>query len=91
MHIKTKTIITIVIIGVLALFSTMTVSCSEGGAPPANYEELEFEYCSSTGSNKYHLKSCYWAKKIYERNLVMYQSQEDAISSGKISCKKCRP
>lgn len=49
------------------------------------------EYWGSKNSNKYHYPNCEWAQKINPKNLIKFNTPEDAIKAGYISCKVCRP
>lgn len=49
------------------------------------------EFWGSKNSNKYHYPDCRWAQKIKPNNLVKFSSPEEAIKSGYIPCKVCRP
>lgn len=52
---------------------------------------LADEFWASKKSNKYHYPTCQWAKKIKEENLIIFKTPEEAIKSGYIPCKVCRP
>ena len=52
---------------------------------------LSAEFWASKNSNKYHYPSCKWAQKINPRNLVKFNSPEQAIKAGYVPCKVCRP
>ena len=47
---------------------------------PSNQKECQF--VGSKNSNKYHVPSCQWAKRIKPENLVCFSSKEDAASKG---------
>lgn len=49
------------------------------------------EFWASKNSNKYHRPECRWAQKIKPANLIKFKSPEDAVNSGFIPCKVCRP
>ncbi|MEW6408645.1 MAG: Ada metal-binding domain-containing protein [Nitrospirota bacterium] len=49
------------------------------------------EFWASSKSNKYHYPTCKWAQKINPKNLIVFKSPEDAIKSGYIPCKVCKP
>lgn len=46
-------------------------------------------FVGSKNSNKYHLPSCQWAKRIKPENLVCFSSVEDAKSRGYQPDKNC--
>jgi hypothetical protein len=43
-------------------------------------------FVASKNSNKYHIPSCQWAKRIKPENLVCYKSAQDAEAAGKQKC-----
>jgi len=49
------------------------------------------EYRASSKSNKYHYPSCQWAQRIKPRNLIVFESPEEAVRAGYVPCKVCRP
>ena len=51
----------------------------------------EKTYVGSANSNKYHYTWCRWAQKISPKNKVIFNSAQEAISSGYIPCKVCKP
>ena len=52
---------------------------------------ISAEFWASINSNKYHYPSCKWAQKINPRNLVKFNSPEQAQKAGFLPCKVCRP
>jgi hypothetical protein len=52
---------------------------------------LSAEFWGSKNSNKYHYPNCKWAQKINPGNLVVFKSPNDAVKSGYIPCKVCKP
>lgn len=46
---------------------------------------------ASKWSRKYHNRDCQWARKISPKNLVGYESREDAARDGRQPCGACRP
>lgn len=52
---------------------------------------ISAEFWGSKNSNKYHYPDCRWAQKISPHNLVKFNSPEEAVKSGYIPCKVCRP
>lgn len=52
---------------------------------------LTAEFWASKKSNKYHYPTCRWAQKIYPENLIKFNSPEEAIKTGYVPCKVCRP
>lgn len=49
------------------------------------------KYVGSKNSDKYHITSCQWAKRINPDNLVSFDSPEAARKEGYIPCKVCKP
>lgn len=48
-------------------------------------------YYASVKTDKFHKPSCEWAQKISSKNLVTYDSRDDAIAAGKSPCQVCNP
>ena len=48
-------------------------------------------FVGSMRSTKYHYVECPMAKRIYRKNIVLFNSPEEAISRGYSPCKICRP
>ena len=51
----------------------------------------DFKYVGSKNSNKYHHPDCRWAKKISAKNLVTFETAQDAVKAGYVPCKACKP
>jgi methylphosphotriester-DNA--protein-cysteine methyltransferase len=49
------------------------------------------EFWASKNSNKYHYPSCQYAQKISPKNLIKFESPEQAIKAGYVPCKVCKP
>lgn len=49
------------------------------------------KYVASKNSNKYHKKSCSYAKKIKSKNKITFKSKSQAKKCGYKPCKKCHP
>ncbi len=54
-------------------------------------EAPQVEYVGSITSDKYHYRSCKWAKYIIPRKEVVFHSVAEAQKEGYISCPTCRP
>lgn len=52
--------------------------------PPANCA-----FVGSKNSDKYHLPTCQWAKRILPKNMVCFKSAEDAVAKGYQPDKGC--
>ena len=48
-------------------------------------------YYASVKTDKFHKPSCEWAQKISSKNLVTYNSRDEAIAAGKSPCEVCNP
>lgn len=46
-------------------------------------------FVGSKNSEKYHLPTCQWAKRILPKNLVCYKSEQEAIAKNKTGDKNC--
>jgi hypothetical protein len=55
----------------------------------ANTSPAECAFVGSKNSNKYHLSSCQWAKRIKPENIVCFKSAEDAVQKGYQPDKSC--
>ena len=51
----------------------------------------DYKYVGTKKSNKYHLPSCKWAKKIKPGNLRTFKSAKEAQAAGYVPCKVCKP
>ena len=58
---------------------------------PSQLHADNITYVGSSKSNKYHRRSCVWAGRISPKNLVVFNSPEEAISAGYVPCKVCKP
>jgi len=64
-----------------------TNSSSQTATQEKTTDEKECVYVGSKNSNKYHLPTCQFAKRIKPENLVCFKSKEDAESKGYTACK----
>jgi hypothetical protein len=51
----------------------------------------EYKYVASKNSKVFHKIDCRWAKNISPKNLVSYNSRDEAIEDGKKPCSTCKP
>jgi len=58
---------------------------------PANQAVTEYGYVASKNSEVFHKAGCRWANRIAQKNLVRYNSREEATKAGKRPCKMCKP
>lgn len=49
------------------------------------------EYWGSSQSDKFHCPSCRWAQKILKDNLIVFKTRQEALDSGYVPCKVCKP
>lgn len=49
------------------------------------------KFVASKKSNKFHKKSCSYAKKIKSKNKITFKSKAQAKKCGYKPCKKCHP
>jgi len=59
--------------------------------PAAESIVAEYRYVASKNSKVFHRPQCRWAKNISPKNLVNYNSRDEATKAGKRSCKQCKP
>lgn len=64
-----------------------------GSAGVADKETTEDnkEFWTSAKSNRYHLPSCRYAKKIKKEYLIIFETPEEAIDARYVPCKVCLP
>ena len=58
---------------------------------PAEQAVAKYKYVASKNSEVFHKPECRWAKKISPKNLVGYNSTDEATKAGKRPCKLCKP
>jgi len=58
---------------------------------PGKQAVAESKYVASKNSGVFHRPQCRWAKKISPKNLVDYNSRDEATKAGKRPCKQCKP
>jgi methylphosphotriester-DNA--protein-cysteine methyltransferase len=75
-----KKIRILVAIIVLAVFSVTYLSLA-----------ADYKYVGSRNSDKYHYPDCKWAKKISAKNLLTFESAQEASKTGYVPCKVCKP
>ncbi|MBA7538699.1 hypothetical protein ES705_30976 [subsurface metagenome] len=54
-------------------------------------EVQEYKYAASKKSEVFHYINCFYVAKIKPGNLILFKTREEAIASGRRSCKKCKP
>jgi hypothetical protein len=60
-------------------------------SPEKQIDAAKQKYVASKSSDIFHKPECRWAQNISQRNLVTYESREEAIKAGKKPCKTCNP
>lgn len=51
----------------------------------------EAAYVGNVKSLKFHYEDCRWAKKMKEENKVYFETREEALEQGYVSCGSCNP
>lgn len=59
--------------------------------PAAKPIVAEHKYVASKNSKVFHKPECSSAKRIKPKNLIGYNSRDEAINAGKRPCKRCKP
>jgi len=59
--------------------------------PAAKPAVAKYEYIASKNSKVFHKPECSSAKRILPKNLVGYNSRDEALKAGKRPCKQCKP
>ena len=67
------------------------LDAAQGTASQAKTRGQPVELWGSRNSDKYHLPTCRWAKKIAPRNLVKFRSAREAKEAGYKPCRTCTP
>ena len=49
------------------------------------------QYVASVNKEPFHRISCRWAQKISPKNVVYYNTREEAVQDGHRPCKVCKP
>lgn len=52
---------------------------------------LAANYIGNSNTGKFHYPSCYWVSRMSENHKVYFDSREEAINSGYVPCKVCKP
>lgn len=52
---------------------------------------MQYNYVGSSESDRYHYPRCRWTDKINDSNLVYFDTEDEAIAAGYISCGTCNP
>jgi len=56
-------------------------------SPPATVQTNKWKYVASRNSKVFHRPGCKWAKRISSKNLIGFESREEAVRSGRNACK----
>jgi len=73
------------------IWSAIPRSESAEQAPEPRATVQQVELWASRQSDKYHLPSCQWAKRISPVNLVKFRSVKEAKQAGYTPCGACKP
>lgn len=57
----------------------------------AKEETPVYYYAASRSSDKFHKLSCYYVDNILPKNIIYFETREDALEAGKEPCSKCKP
>ena len=69
----------------------ITVKPEKLTKPDAKPTVAEHKYLASKNSKVFHKPDCRWVKRISAKNIVSYNSRNEAIEAGKRPCKTCKP
>jgi hypothetical protein len=58
---------------------------------PSELLAIEARFVASKNSRIFHKPDCRWAKNISPKNLISYNSRDEAIGDGKKPCSTCKP
>ena len=64
---------------------------SNNTSPQVNDTPINSGYLANSNTGKFHYGDCKHAKKIANHNRVEFSNREEAIGSGYVPCKVCRP
>lgn len=80
----------LLLIAVLAIFLTgMLCACAVEPVDAKSVKKGKF--VASKKSNKFHKKTCTYAKKIKSKNKITFKSRAQAKKCGYKPCKRCCP
>ena len=57
----------------------------------AGFSGIADAYTGNSNTGKFHYDDCRWAQKINYNYRVYFDTRDEAIDSGYIPCKVCRP
>ncbi len=49
------------------------------------------EYIASEHRGMFHYSSCIWAEQVKPEDLIIFKNRQEALDSGRTSCKVCKP
>lgn len=85
----------IVIIACFGIFAYTTFDSGDNNIVSNQFStqsnDIANPYWASADSDRFHLSSCKWAKKISDSNLITYPDRDAAIADGRIPCGECNP
>ena len=71
--------------------STGSSGSGQNSFPDRSEPNKAYKYMGNSNSMKFHLTTCTYAKKTSESNRVYFNSRDEAIKQGYVSCKVCNP
>jgi methylphosphotriester-DNA--protein-cysteine methyltransferase len=72
----------------VAVASVKPIQSASQTPPSANGQA---SYVASKNSDVFHRADCKSAAKIAARNVIRYNTRDEAVSAGKRPCAECRP
>jgi len=76
---------------VVAIDAVSPITPKRPSRLPGKQAVAESKYVASKNSGVFHRPQCRWVKKISPKNLVDYNSRDEATKAGKRPCKWCKP
>lgn len=62
-----------------------------GDKPIVGTVIAEHKFVASKNSKVFHKPECHWVEQISPKNLIGYNSRDEAINAGRRPCKRCKP
>lgn len=63
----------------------------DGPEDAVRSSSIQFQFVASRNSSVFHRPDCRWAQNIAEKNLVGFETRDEALRAGKRACKSCKP
>ncbi|MHC4482417.1 MAG: hypothetical protein ACYSW4_02590 [Planctomycetota bacterium] len=71
--------------------NSVSAALKEQAKPTVKPAAAKYKYVASKRSSVFHGLDCGWAERISPKNLVSYNSRDEAIRAAKRPCKRCKP